>query len=453
MKVVLADDEKSIRITLGDEIRDAGHELAVFDNGAAALEHIRTRGCDALVCDLQMPGLDGLALQKQALETNPLVKVILITGYGTVETAVAAMKAGAYDYVLKPFVNAKIVHMLANIADLDRFRRENAALRVRVREGGGAGATLAFHGMVGTSPAVQDVFRRIEQVAPTDANVLVEGESGTGKELVARAIHALSPRRERDIVVLSCAASPETLIEDELFGHEPGAFTGALNRKQGKFERADGSTLFIDDIDDMSLNTQVKLVRVLQEHTFERLGGTGLIRTDFRVIAASKQNLRRLVEARRFREDLFFRLNIIPIALPPLRERPGDIELLAHYFKDIHGRDPGYFFTEDTLRRLRSYAWPGNVRELENAILRAVTLCGAREQELRPEYIFQSYDAVPAADRPLGQALADFEKQFIAQVLRATGNHKTRAAEILGISRKTLWEKLKGYGLSNGIEP
>lgn len=445
MNIVLADDEKSIRITLRDAVREAGHTVSVFDNGQTACEYITDNGCDLLICDMKMPGMDGLSLLKSVKEQYPSTRVILITGYGTVETAVEAMKYGAFDYVVKPFMNEKIIHMINNIADMQRVFSENEELKKRVHSVPPTSAEFA--GMVGTSSNMQEVFRKIENIAPTDASVLIEGESGTGKELAARAIHSLSTRKDRDITVLSCAATPNNLLEDELFGHEEGAYTGAVKRKKGKFERADGSTLFIDDIDDMSLETQVKLVRVLQERTFERLGGSELISADFRIITATKVNLKKRMNSGSFREDLFFRLNIIPLKLPPLRDRMGDIELLANYFKSKYTRNREAFFSEETLRIMKTYKWPGNVRELENAVLRAAVLCGEREAELKKEYIFQEYE--PEADEigDLQAAVKQYEKNYIQNALERTDFHKTNCAELLGISRKTLWEKIKSYNI------
>ncbi|MFC1479126.1 sigma-54 interaction domain-containing protein, partial [Planctomycetota bacterium] len=306
---------------------------------------------------------------------------------------------------------------------------------------------IEFESMVGTSPIMQGVFRKIENVAPTDANVLIEGESGTGKELAAKALHARSTRKDNAIVVLSCASTPDNLLEDELFGHEPGAYTGAVKMKKGKLERADGSTLFIDDIDDMSLGTQVKLVRVLQERTFERLGGNDLISSDFRIVTATKVNLKKQMEQGTFREDLFFRLNIIPITLPPLREREGDIELLANYFKNKYAGNKEAFFNEETIRLMKAYEWPGNVRELENAVIRATVLCGEKGIELKKEYIFQAYESDGARIEELQTAVKDFEKKYIQKALERSDFHRTQCAEILGISRKTLWEKIKLYGI------
>lgn len=444
MKVVLVDDEKSIRITLGDDISEAGYTLSLFEDGSEAFESIKKSGCDVLISDLKMPGMDGVTLLQSVKKLFPLIKVILITGYGTIENAVAAMKYGAYDYVVKPFMNEKIINMLKNIEDMHRVYDENLELKKQVSRL--SDDNLGFHGMVGTSTIVQDMFKKIQHAAQTDANVLIEGESGTGKELVAKAIHAVSSRKDEEMIVLSCAACPESLLEDELFGHEIGAFTGANSRKKGKFERAHRSTLFIDDIDDMSLNTQVKLVRILQERTFERLGGTELVSSDFRILTASKASLKKLVDEGTFREDLFFRLNILRIQLPPLREREGDIELLAHYFKSKYASSNDCYFSEETLRLISTYSWPGNVRELENAIIRAAAMCDDREQELKKENIFQFEET--GSILVLNEATKRFEREHIIKVLKKVGYHRSQAAEMLGISRKTLWEKMKSYDIS-----
>jgi DNA-binding NtrC family response regulator len=454
-RVLLAEDEITIAVTLRDALEDAGFEVLPAEATAPALEILDRDDPDVVLTDIRMPGEGGMAILRRAKEIDEARPVILMTGFGTVDQAVEAMRLGAENYVQKPFRNEAVVRMVEAAARLHLVEAENRALRERVR------GTEAFEGIVGSSPSMTAVFDRIRTVAPTDATVLIQGESGTGKERVAQALHAASHRADGPFVAISCAALPETLLEAELFGHEKGAFTDAHQAKRGRFELADGGTFFLDDIDDMPKTVQVKLLRVLQERSFERLGGEVTRRVDIRVVAATKVPLRDEVRAGRFREDLFYRIHVVPVKLPPLRERPGDIPLLVEHLIARHsdggsragaGRERRYSVSDATVRSLERYPWPGNVRELENAVQRAIALAGDRT-ELAREHLLpldpRWRGATEVADevRPLREVLRTAEIAHIQAALESTGGHRTQTAELLGISRKVLWEKIRDYAI------
>jgi DNA-binding NtrC family response regulator len=446
LKVLLAEDEKVIAVSLMDDLAAAGHQVQGVPDGLAALERLRAEPFDVLITDIRMPGLEGLELLRRSRDLRPDTAVLVITGYGTIESAVEAMKAGASEYIVKPFLNDEIVLKLQRLASLRELERENVLLREQVDR------LRGFENIVGSSKEMQRVFGMVRTVAKTDANVLIQGESGTGKERIARALHLNSPRASRPFVALSCGALPETLLEDELFGHEKGAFTDAHKQKLGRFERAQGGTVFLDDIDDMPLPLQVKLLRVLQEREIERLGGEETVPVDVRVIAATKVDLEQAAREGRFREDLFYRLNVVPLRLPPLRERPEDIPLLAYHFIRIYGKGVEYTIDPETMELMCRYSWPGNVRELENAVERAIALAGnskvlKREHLVRHSAEFKKALAAPTDLRPLRDVLAAAEAQYIREVLRATSGHKAQAAKLLGISRKNLWEKMREHGI------
>ncbi|MFH1022767.1 MAG: sigma-54 dependent transcriptional regulator [Planctomycetota bacterium] len=454
MKVLLVDDEKTIRVTLGDDLRRAGHEVAVAENLREARSVLASEAVDAVVTDLRLPDGDGLELLPDVREKSPGAEVLVITGHGSVESAVAAMKAGAADYLLKPFYNEEVLLRLGKVARVRALEDENRRLREAL------GGEARFERLVGGCPAMQKVFRLIEQVAGTDATVLVEGESGTGKELVAEAIHRRSPRRDKPLVAVSCAALPETLLASELFGHEKGAFTDAIRERAGRFEQADGGTLFLDDVDDIPAAIQVKLLRVLQEREFERVGGTKTLKVDIRVVAATKKSLRAAVEAKAFREDLFYRLNVVNVTLPSLRERREDIPVLAAHFLVKHGKGGAYVLSAESRRRMMEYPWPGNVRELEHAIERAIVLAGPPDVPGKPAVITLDFPAaVPAAPGTaaaggvpsLADAVARAETEVIRAALARAGDSRTKAADLLGISRKNLWEKMKKYGMEGNL--
>jgi DNA-binding NtrC family response regulator len=445
MKILLADDEATILRTLGDALADAGHDVRQAATGDRALALLQEAPADCLITDIKMPGVNGIELLHKAKELYPNVHVIVITGHGTIESAVEAMKAGATEYVTKPFLNDDIILRVA------RMRRELMLEDEVKRLKGELSTKYTFERLVGASDAMQRLFSQIKTVARNEYDVLITGESGTGKELVARAIHHNSSRARKAFVAVSCAALPESLLEDELFGHEKGAFTDARERRQGRFELADNGTIFFDDIDDMSMRTQVKLLRVLQERTFERLGGSKTISINVRTVAATKVDLRGKVEKGEFREDLFYRLNVVPLHIVPLRSRPEDVPVLTEHFMAMYGGGRNYRIEPETLEAMASYAWPGNVRELENSVKRALALSTAPGVLSRKYMVPSSFSPVvvgqPSAPLPLRDIVVASEKAHILNVLNLTGGNRTKAAEILGISRKNLWEKMKAYDL------
>lgn len=455
MRVLLAEDEITIVVTLRDALEEAGHEVLHAADTESALGILESEVPEAVVTDIRMPGDGGMSVLQRAIDQDPERPVIVMTGYATVEQAVEAMRLGAADYVQKPFPNDAVVRKLASFADRAALRRENETLRDQnqvLRES--LRNQQSFEGFVGVSDGMRAVFERIRTVAPTDATILIEGESGTGKERVAQALHGASRRAEGPFVALSCAALPESLLEAELFGFEKGAFTDARKERRGRFELADGGTFFLDDIDDMPLTVQVKLLRVLQERTFERLGGEETRSVDIRVVAATKVPLRDRVREGAFREDLFYRINVVPIDLPPLRERTEDVPLLIRTMIERHAPDRGLTVSESAMRSLERYPWPGNVRELENAVQRGIALC-AQGKELALEHMLPLDNRWRGATEvhdevlPLRQVLKQAEAEHIRAALEKTGGHRSQTAELLGISRKVLWEKLRELSLGD----
>ena len=446
MRVLLAEDEETIAVTLRDALEEAGHEVEHAPHTDAALEALERTNPDVVLTDIRMPGAGGMELLKRAIELDEHRPVILMTGYGTVEQAVEAMHIGASNYVQKPFRNEAVVAMVERVGRERTLEAENARLREEIKDL----EAERMGEMVGRSRAMAEVFQRIATVAPTEATVLIEGESGTGKERVAKALHERSNRSEGAFVAISCAALPETLLEAELFGHEKGAFTDAHRERRGRFELANRGTLFLDDIDDMPLPVQVKLLRVLQERSFERLGGETTCSIDIRVVAATKVPLRDLVRKDAFREDLFYRINVVPIRVPPLRERDGDVPLLAQHMIERHGGGRDYAIPAATIALMERYPWPGNVRELENAVQRAIALAGGTK-ELQREYLlpldsrWRGAMETPDEVRPLREVLRETEVAHIKSALEQTGGHRTHTAKLLGISRKVLWEKLRDF--------
>ncbi len=446
MRILLADDERAIAITLADDLKRAGHQVTVASDGAEARQALHKTSFDVLVTDIRMPQVSGVELLEELKRSDAPTEVIIITGYGTIESAVDAIKKGAFDYILKPFDNEEILVALRKIEEIRRLRDENAMLREALDQKKG------LEQLVGQSAAMQRVLERIVTVADSDARVLITGESGTGKERVARALHDISSRADKPFIPLACAAIPGPLLEDEIFGHEKGAYTDAKERKPGRFERADGGTIFLDDIDDMPLETQVKLLRVLQEGIVEPLGSQDGIPVDVRVIAATKIDLADAVEDGEFREDLYYRLNVVPVDLPPLRDRDGDIPLLVEHFLGKFGPKRDFTVPSEVMAELCSYRWPGNVRELENAVERAIALAGGTT-ELSRDLLLEGAlrrrrrgggtdDTTPTSIR---DAVRDAEKRAIRNALKSTNGHRANAAKLLGISRKNLWEKMKDY--------
>jgi DNA-binding NtrC family response regulator len=439
-KLLIVDDELSVRDSLGKWFREEGYEVATADGATEALSRLAESRWDLALVDIKMRGTDGIELQRRMREIDPELMVIIMTGYASVETAVAALKSGAYDYVTKPLDPDEIAHQVQKALSHRRVQQENVRLKETVAE------VARPPELVGQSKAMQRVFDSIETVAPTDATVLITGESGTGKELVARAIHGGSPRKFHPLVAIHCGALTETLLESELFGHEKGAFTGAQYRKKGKFEIAEGGTVFLDEIGDISLKTQTDLLRVLQEREIVRVGGNQPIKVDFRCIAATNRELEVLIGEGRFRPDLFYRLNVFRIDLPPIRERKDDIPLLVDHFVRKFSQAMNKRITRvapSAMYILQQYAWPGNVRELENAVERAMVV--AQEPELRDQDFILKPRASNGAE---GKTLDDIEKAHILRVLEECGGNHTRAAEMLDIDRVTLHNKLKRYGWS-----
>jgi DNA-binding NtrC family response regulator len=444
-RILIVDDEDVVRESLHHWFDSEGYQTRAAASGKEALNTIGEQQFDLALLDIKMPGMDGMELQKRLAEADPDLTVVIMTGYGTVETAVQALKHGAYDYVTKPIDPDDLSRLVAKAIEHRRTTREVVRLRENLQE------IFPTKEAVGRSPAMKKVMDMAETVAPTDATVLITGESGTGKEVIARAIHAASPRRHNPMVTIHCGALTETLLESELFGHERGAFTGAQFRKKGKFEAADGGTIFLDEISDISLRTQTDLLRVLQEKEVVRVGGTQQIKVDFRCIAATNKDLQTLVKAGTFRPDLFYRLHVVAINMPPLRERREDIPLLtAHFcqkFAAAMGRPEPPRIPPETMDQLISYDWPGNVRELENAVERALVI--NRSGMLRnSDFLLQSPSAPgPENGYSSGQKLDDVERQHIERVLKECGGNHSRAARILDIDRTTLYSRLRRYGL------
>jgi two-component system response regulator HydG len=436
-RMLIVDDEPIVRDSLGKWFAEEGYEVAAAESASEALRRMADGRWDLALVDIKMPGVDGIELLNRLRDVDPNLIIIIMTGYASVETAVAALKNGAYDYVTKPFDPDDIAHTVRNALGHRRAVEENVRLKETVA------AAVAHPDLVGNSAAMKRVFEAIETVAPTEATVLITGESGTGKELVARAVHASSPRRFNPLVVIHCGALTESLLESELFGHEKGAFTGAQYRKKGNFEIAEGGTVFLDEIGDISLKTQTDLLRVLQEREITRVGGTQPIHVNFRAIAATNQNLEPLIEEGKFRPDLFYRLNVFRIDIPPLRDRREDIPLLVEHFvrkfslsmnKRVERVAPR------SMDLLQQYAWPGNVRELENAVERAMVVA---QGEIRPSDLTIRG---AAEEQQEARSLEEVERAHILRVLEECGGNQTHAAEILDIDRVTLHNRLKKYG-------
>jgi len=439
-KLLIVDDELSVRDSLGKWFREEGYEIGSAESASDALTRMAENKWDVALLDIKMRGTDGIELQRRLHELDPDLLVIMMTGYASVETAVTALKNGAYDYVSKPLDPDEIAHLVNKALAHRRAEKENVRLRETVAEATSPGE------LVGNSAAMRKVVEAIETVGPTDASVLITGESGTGKELVVRAIHAASLRRFHPLVAIHCGALTETLLESELFGHEKGSFTGAQYRKKGKFEIAEGGTVFLDEIGDISLKTQTDLLRVLQEREITRVGGNQVIKVDFRCVAATNKNLEEMIEEGTFRPDLFYRLNVFRIELPPLRERREDIPLLAEHFVRKFALAMNRHITRISpaaIQQLQQQPWMGNVRELENAVERAMVV--AQEPEVREQdFIFKQ----PSPATPAGRSLDEVERLHILRVLDECGGNQSRAADVLDIDRVTLHHKLKRYGWS-----
>ena len=446
--LLIVDDEPSILQSLGGLLSDEGFEVTTAANGYEALKTIEAESPDLVLLDIWMPGIDGIETLKEIKKENPNIQVIIITGHGTIETAVKATKLGAFDLIEKPLSIDKVIVAINNALNFRRLEEENKYLRKK---------TLERNSINGNSLKTVELKNNIAKAAPTDTWILIIGENGTGKELVARMIHHLSPRADQPLIDVSCAAIPENLIESELFGHEKGAFSGATSKKIGKFELASNGSIFLDEIGDMSLNTQAKILRVLQEKKIQRVGGSRTISVDVRVIAASNKNLEEEIEKGRFREDLYYRLNVLPIKVPPLRQRADDIPILVEAFLEdfaIQNRDKRKKITSDALEILGNYTWPGNVRELKNLVERLAILVDGDAIDSRDipdvynldpylvndlsEYQFLDLDT-------LKDARLAFEQEFITRKLMQQRNNVTKTAEAIGVGRSFLHKKIKSF--------
>jgi two-component system, NtrC family, nitrogen regulation response regulator NtrX len=447
--ILIVDDEPGVRSALGGVLRDEGYDVDAVDSGESCLERLSRDAYDVVVLDIWLPGMDGLQTLARMRERQIDAQVVIISGHGNIESAVRAIKMGAFDFVEKPLSLEKTVLVVRNALRQRNLEAENRALRAKVD---------AQHTMVGESYAMAKLREQVAMAAPTNGRVLIFGENGTGKELVARSIHQMSRRRTGPFVEVNCAAIPEDLIESELFGHVRGAFTGAVADRRGKFELAHGGTIFLDEIADMSLKTQAKVLRVLQEQIMEPVGGSNRIKVDARVLAATNKDLTGEIRAGRFREDLYFRLNVVPIFVPPLRDRQEDISLFADHFMALLAREYGRrpkTFESDALVALRQYPWPGNVRELRNVIERLMIMVpGDRISSRDLTFLDQSLPAdsggtaIAMSSAPLHEARDQFERDYILRALAAQQGNISRTAEVLGIERSNLYRKMRSFGIA-----
>ncbi len=453
--ILVIDDKGSMREMLSASLTAEGHEVDAADSGAAGVERSRKKQYDIVLTDLKMPDLSGLDVLSQVKESNPGAAVILMTAYGTIEIAVEAMKRGAYDFLQKPFDSNHLQVLIERALENQRLKEENMLLREELARNMGA------HEIIGSSERMREVSKLVQKVAPSDTTVLLTGESGTGKELFARAIHSLSDRKEKPYITINCAAIPGELLENELFGSEKGAFTSSHARKMGKFELANGGTIFLDEIGDLEFSLQAKLLRVLQEQSFERLGGTKSIEVDVRVITASNIDLADAISKKKFREDLYYRLSVFPIQIPPLRERREDIPPLAEHFVSRYSnqmKKGEKSLSRDAMDLLERYHWPGNVRELENTIERAIIL--AEGKKIKPEHLAIRLASTEEIQLREGAGLKDVgqhaqmqaERSMIIRVLNQTRGNKRRTAKILKIDYTTLFEKIKRYDIDTNKE-
>jgi DNA-binding NtrC family response regulator len=450
--LLIVEDEAALRDVVAERLTEQGYEVVQAANGEEALERLAEFAFDIVITDLRLPGIDGGKVLDAAVARYPDIIGIVVTGYGTVKDAVGAIKRGAADFVTKPFQFDELLHALDSALEQRRLKSENAYLRSELER------RYSFEGIIGRSRPMRNLFQLLETVSATNSTILITGETGTGKELVARAIHHNSPRRANRFVAINCSAIPETLLEAELFGHVRGAFTGAVGNRVGRFEQAHRGTLLLDEVGTMGSPLQMKLLRALQEREFERVGESKPMKVDVRVIAATNGDLAKMVAAGQFREDLYYRLNVIPIKLPPLRDRKDDIPLLVQHFLERFCRElvparPTMTVSQQAMRQLMAHSWPGNVRQLENTLERAVALSGGRTQidvDDLPIEVQESGDAASAGPFALPEAgidfqeyLANVERELIRQSLERTGGNKGRAAQLLNLKRTTLVEKLK----------
>jgi len=447
--LLLVDDEEALRGVVAERLADEGYEVTEAADGEAAVKALDGFAFDVIVSDLRLPGVDGRAVIETALTRYPGIVAIVVTGYGTVKDAVDMTKLGVADFIAKPFQFDELMHVLNSALEQKRLKSENAYLHQQLDE------RFGLASMAGKSPPMRALFQLIETVAPSAATILITGETGTGKEMVARAIHQTSPRHRGRFVAINVSAIPETLLDAELFGHARGAFTGAVAMRQGRLEQADGGTLFLDEVGTMPMPLQMKMLRVLQEREFERIGDTRTIKVDVRIVAATNADLSKMVKEGTFREDLYYRLNVIPVHIAPLRERIEDIPLLVQTFVKKFAPDRDVTVAQDAMRRLMAYAWPGNVRQLENAVERAIAMSGSRTQievgdlpsdlQVTGEAASKPVVDLPADGVDLPALIAQIEKDIIERALTRTEQNKGAAARLLGLKRTTLVEKVKRF--------
>ncbi len=453
--ILVVDDKDSMRNMLMETLIEEGYRVDTAEDGGKALDLVRNKSYDVVLTDLKMPGIDGLSVLSETKNVDAETEVIVMTAYGTIEDAVSAMKKGAYDFITKPFDTEHLCVLVSRALENRRMIAENSLLREELMAG------HAFENIIGCNEKMIDICQLVQKVAGSDASVLLQGESGTGKELFARAIHSLSLRKDRPYITINCAAIPGELLENELFGSEKGAFTGAHARKMGKFEIAHTGTIFLDEIGDMDIALQAKLLRVLQEKNFERLGGTRTVDVDVRVIAATNMDLNELIKLKKFREDLFYRLSVFPIVIPPLRERQEDVRELADHFVNKYCREmrkPTKSLSREATQLLQKYHWPGNVRELENTIERDIIL--AEGKKITPDHLairLQRTDEIQLREGAGlkeigGHAQMKAEKAAIIRILKQVRNNKRKASKVLKIDYTTLFDKMKKYEIDKAMQ-
>ncbi|MBN1550009.1 sigma-54-dependent Fis family transcriptional regulator [bacterium] len=443
IKCLVIEDDDLMQGMLKEALSENYISVTLAETGDQGWALFQEEPFDLVITDFKLPGMDGLTILEHIKSKAPETMVILITGYGTIEGAVKAMKLGAFDYLTKPFLSEELIYLVQKALEFQNLREENRRLKKELLD------HYAIENIIGKSKPMQDIFRLIEVVAPTPTSVLIQGESGTGKERIAEAIHHLSDRKNKPLIKVSCAALPENLLESELFGHEKGAFTNAIQKKLGRFEMAHQGSIFLDDVDDMHPGVQMKLLRVLQEREVVRVGGTETISVNVRLIAATKKDLKLKIADGSFRDDLYYRLNVVPIVLPPLKERVEDIPLLIQYFteKFCTRCTKTLSFTESAMNALLNYPWPGNIRELENTIERIVTV--SQKARIDVSDLPENFTSKPKwKPQSIKSAVAEIELNHIQKVLKMTAGHKKKAAEILGITPKTLWVKMKELGIT-----
>ncbi|RMF58513.1 MAG: sigma-54-dependent Fis family transcriptional regulator [Calditrichaeota bacterium] len=446
-KILIIDDDINLTKVLSYQLEKQGYQVSVANRGKDGLERFKKLSPEVVLLDIQMPDLSGIKVLEEIRRLDQQVVVIMITAYGSVENALEACRLGANDYITKPFGQEQLFFVIEKALQVQKLEQENSQLRQELV------SKYRFENMVAKSSRMEDVLRMVGQVAQSDATVLILGESGTGKELIARAIHYNSPRKEKPLITVNCPSIPENLLESELFGHVKGAFTGAVKDRKGKFELADGGTIFLDEIGDLPESLQAKLLRVLQEQEFERLGDSQVIKVDVRVIAATNKDLFKQVQEGKFREDLYYRLSVVPIVLPPLRDRKEEIPYLVDFFLQRYGKGKQFTITPEALEALQSYDWPGNIRELENAIERAVILANENQITLQslPPHVTGALPQ-PTIARDVFSEMEDLslellEKRAITEALRRSGGNQTRAAQLLNIPRHVLLYRMKKLGV------